>query len=382
VVLAVQDTTFLNYTAHEPEGAGPIGPTKDVGIILHATVGFSLAGTPLGVLDAQSWARDPNQKGKRNKRDQLPIEAKESMTWLRSYRAVAQGQRLCPDTMFVSVGDRESDLYELFAEAAGCEKGPKLLIRAERTRNRKTLDGEENEYLWERMKGRPVAGCQQLKIPKKPARPARTARVEIRYDTVLLRPPVRSKLEAVQLWAVYAREIDYGCEVSKPIEWMLLTSVPVRGFQDAIDRLSWYALRWGIELFHRILKSGCRIEDRLLDDTDSLEKCLALDLIVAWRIHLLMKVSRETPDTLCTAFVDNDEWKVAHAFLHQAPPPATPPSLRTAVHMIARLGGFLSRKGTQPGMITLWRGLIRLDAMVEGARVAWNYMASHSGNPP
>jgi hypothetical protein len=383
VVLAVQDTTYLNYTAQDPDGAGPIGPTKDVGLILHATVGFSLEGTPLGVLDAQCWARDPNEKGKRHKRDQLPIEEKETVVWLRSYRAVAEAQRLCPATMFVSVGDRESDLYELFAEAAGCPNGPKLLVRAERTRNRKTLDGDDNEYLWERMKTRPVAGCRQLHIPKKQARPARTAKIEIRYDSVLLRPPARSKLEPVQLWAVYAREIEYGPEVANPIEWMLLTSVPVASFNDAVDRLCWYAQRWGIELFHRILKSGCRIEDRLLDDTESLKKCLALDLIVAWRIHLLMKISRETPDAPCTQFLEDDEWKVLHAFLNNSPPPATPPSARTAVHMIGRLGGFLfSKRNSDPGMITLWRGLIRLNAMVAGARAAWRHISPQPTNPP
>lgn len=382
VVLAVQDTTFLNYTAHAPEGAGPIGPSEDVGLILHATVGFSLTGTPLGVLDAQCWARDPNQKGKRDKRDRLPIEEKETVTWLRSYRTVAEAQRLCPDTMFVSVSDRESDLYELFAEAARCANGPRLLVRAERTRYRKTLDGDENEYLWERMKTRPVAGCRQLRIPKKQARPARTAKIEIRYDSVLLRPPVRSKLEPVQLWAVYAREIEYGPEVANPIEWMLFTTVPVGSFNDAIERLCWYTLRWGIELFHRILKSGCGIEDRLLDDVESLKKCLALDIIVAWRIHLLMKVSRETPDVPCTGFLEDDEWKLLHAFLHNAPPPDKAPSLRTAVHMIAKLGGFLGRKRDgDPGMITLWRGLIRLNAMVAGVRAAFRHMAP-TANPP
>ncbi|MGH8649327.1 MAG: IS4/Tn5 family transposase DNA-binding protein, partial [Burkholderiales bacterium] len=83
VVLSVQDTTYLNYTAHSPEGAGPIGQREDVGLILHATVAFTLTGTPLGVMDAQCWARNPDEKGKRHKRDQLPIEQKETVVWLR-----------------------------------------------------------------------------------------------------------------------------------------------------------------------------------------------------------------------------------------------------------------------------------------------------------
>jgi Domain of unknown function (DUF4338)/Transposase Tn5 dimerisation domain/Transposase DNA-binding len=386
VVLAVQDTTFLNYTAHAPGGAGPIGPTQDVGMILHGTIAFSLTGTPLGVLDAQCWARDPNEVGKRDKCHQLPIEEKESVKWLRSYRTVTQAQRLCSTTMFVSVGDRESDIFELFAEAAHSPDGPKLLVRAERTRYRKVLDGaaaENNEYLWERMNKQPVAGYQEVQIPKKTGRPARTAKIGLRSASVLLRPPVRSPLPPVQVWAVYAREVDYGSTVKEPIEWMLLTTVEVSSFEDARERLRWYTLRWGIELFHRILKSGCRIEDRLLDDTDSLKKCLALDLIVAWRIHVLMKASRETPDVPCTGLIEDDEWKVLHAVLHNAPPPKTPPSLRTVVHMIGRLGGFLvSKRNTDPGMITLWRGLIRLNAMVWGARAALQHIAHQTSGPP
>lgn len=378
VVLSVQDTTFVNYTAHSPKGAGPIGPTKDVGLILHGTVAFSLEGTPLGMLDAQCWARDPKQVGKRHKSHQLPIEEKESIKWLRSYRAVAEAQRLCPKTMFVSVGDRESDVFELFDEAAQRRDGPKLLVRAERTRYRQTLEDAESENhqdLWERMQKEPVAGYRDLKIPKKGTRPKRTAKIEVHYASVLLRPPTRSKLQPVQVWAVYAREVDYAPSVKEPIEWMLLTTVEVSSFDGATERLRWYTLRWGIELFHRILKSGCRIEDRLLEDVERLKKCLAFDLIVAWRIHALMKMSRETPDVPCTGFFEDDEWKVLHAVVHQAPPPATPPSLRTVTHMMGKLGGFLApKRDSEPGMITLWRGLIRLNAMVVGARAALRHI--------
>lgn len=384
VVLAVQDTTFVNYTAHSPEGAGPIGPTRDVGVILHGTLAFSLGGTPLGMLDAQCWARDPEETGKREKSRQLPIEEKESIKWLRSYRAVAEAQRLCPDTMFVSVGDRESDLFDLFAEAARSQDGPKLLVRAERSRNRKTEDeagSEDHQYLWDRMKKEPVAGYREVHVPKKSSRPARIARIAVRFASVQLKPPVRSKLQPVRVWAVYAMEADYDPTVKEPIEWMLLTTVEVSCFDDAAERLEWYTLRWGIELFHRILKSGCRIEDRLLDDVESLKKCLALDLIVAWRIHVLMKASRETPDVPCTGFLEEDEWQILHAVVHNAAPPKTPPSLRTAVHMISKLGGFIaSKRRTDPGMITLWRGMIRVNAMVFGARAALQHIAlRHSG---
>jgi hypothetical protein len=147
--LAVQDTTTLNYTAHPPQGVGPINNSQNsaVGLVLHDTMAFTPEGTPLGLLNVQCWARDAAQAGKKYRRHQLPIEEKESLKWLVSYRAVSEAQKLCPGTMLISVGDREADLYELFHEAAQDPQGPRLLVRAERTRNRKVEQGDEKEEL-------------------------------------------------------------------------------------------------------------------------------------------------------------------------------------------------------------------------------------------
>lgn len=390
IVLVPQDTTYLNYTAHPPEGSGPIGTrqTTSVGLVLHDTVAFSVGGTPLGVLDAQCWGRDPEEVGKRKKRKELPIEEKESVKWLRSYRAVAEAQSLCPNTMFVCMGDRESDIYELFDEAARTDKGPKLLVRAERTRQRMTttpegVEAENREYLWARMNREPVSGGCLVQIPKQGSRPKRTARIEVRYAALSLRPPVKSELQPIQVWAVYAREVDYGPEVTAPLEWMLLTTVEVANFKDAIERLDWYALRWGIEIFHRIIKGGCKVQERLLEAAEDLQKCLAIDLIIAWRIHQLTKASRETPDVSSADFFEEDEWKVLYAVVRKQRPPDVAPPLRAVVHMTANLGGFLGRKGDgEPGVTTLWRGLIRLSAMVSGARAALRHMATPTTGPP
>ena len=110
------------------------------------------------------------------------------------------------------------------------------------------------------------------------------------------KPPKGKDIAVVPVWAVYAREIDPSAEVKSPLEWMLLTTVEVRNFEEAIERLRWYTLRLGIEVYHRIIKSGCRIEDRQLGDAARIESCLAIDLVVAWRIFWLTKQGRETPD--------------------------------------------------------------------------------------
>jgi len=383
VVLAVQDTTTLNYTAHPgTAGLGPINTKSDqaVGLILHDTMAFSSEGTPLGLLDVQCWARDPEEAGKKAKRKELPIEQKESVKWLRSYRALAEVQQLCPHTTLVSVGDREADLHELFHEAQQTPSGPKLLVRAERTRQRQVeaAEAEAHEYLWEKMPAEPVAGHQEVHIPRNGSRAARTAKLEVRSASVTLRPPKDKELADVPMWAVYAREVDSPPEVTSPLQWMLLTTVAVSSFAQAVERLRWYALRWGIEVYHRVIKSGCRIEDRQLNSADRIESCLAIDLVVAWRIYWLTKQSRETPDIPCDVVLNEDEWKVLYASVRDEPPPSEPPSLRDAVRMIAKLGGFLGRKSDgDPGTTTLWRGLVRLANIVIGYRIAWRLAAGH-----
>lgn len=368
IILAVQDTSTLNYTAHPPEGVGPINTSKDkaVGLLLHDTMAFTRKGAPLGLLNVQCWARDPKEAGKRSRRKELPIEQKESFKWLVSYRAVAEAQKLCSNTMLVSVGDREADIYELFHEALRDPSNPKLLVRAERTRQRKV----EQEGLWQRMRGEPVSGTLTVKVPRRSSRPARTARLEVRYAPVEIRPPKDSRLPPVSVWAVYAREVGYNTDVKEPIDWMLLTTVKTESFEEASERLTWYSRRWGIEVYHRTIKSGCRIQDRRLDDANSLEACLAIDLVVAWRIYWLTMVGRDKPNAPCDQVLSEDEWrvlsiratgKIAH----------TPPTIQQAVRWIGKIGGWLTRgKEDNPGTTCVWRGLVRLAAMVQGYLLA------------
>jgi hypothetical protein len=357
VVLAPQDTTTLNYGTHPmTEGLGPINNKDDeaIGLLLHDTLAFTEDGTPLGVMDAQVWARE--ETGKKYRRKELPIEQKESIKWLRSFRKTAEIQKLCPGTMLVSIGDRESDIYELFLEAAK-EPGPALLVRAERTRNRQV----DHDFLWDFMTKRNAAGSLNIHIPHSGSRKARDARVAIRFAEVTLRPPKAHRIP-VTVWAVYVLEQE-----TKGIEWMLLTTVPVRSFQDAQKRVEWYSGRWGIEVYHRTLKSGCRIKDRQLETADRLETCLGVDMVVAWRIYHLTMLGRETPDVSCAAFFKDIEWKALCCYVNKTPiAPDKPPSMRQAVCMIAGMGGHLGRKGDGfPGTQTIWRGLVKLYGATE-----------------
>ena len=372
VVLAPQDTTVLNYSTHPmTEGLGPTSGIKhqnSIGLILHDTLAFTEDGTPLGVLDAQCWARDPQQKGKKYRRKELPLEQKESIKWLRSFNKLAEIQKLCPDTMLVSIGDRESDIYELFLEATKDPSGPKLLVRSEKTRNRKLKDASsEQEYLWDCMAAREVDGELKVHIPRRGPRKARDAWVEVRFAEVTLSPTQRNPSGApVKVWAVYVTERDEE-EGIEPVEWMLLTTAPVETFKDAQKRVEWYSGRWGIEMYHRTLKSGCRIETRQLGTAERLEACIGVDMVVAWRIYHLTMLGRETPDVPCTVFFSDIEWKALCVYVSKNPiPPGNPPLLMEAIRMMAGIGGFLGRKGDgHPGTQTMWRGLQTLETAAE-----------------
>jgi hypothetical protein len=373
VVLVPQDTTSVNYSGLDTtDGLGPIGTTVDgaQGLHLHSSLAMTVQGVPLGFIDAQCWARDPKEFGKKAKRHTLPIEDKESWRWIKSFQAVAAVQKRNSHVQLVSMGDREADIYELFEEALREPDGPKLLVRA--MHDRKVQD--EQQRLFETIRAKPIAGYQPIQLPRQRNRPARVAKLAIRFATVNLCPPMsKPELGALEVQMVLAQEVDAPAG-AEPIEWALLTTMAVDGFEQACEKVAWYTQRWGIEVFHRTLKSGCRVEDRQLGHSDRLQACLAIDMVIAWRIHHMTKLGREVPDLPAEVYFDHDECQVLIAYEtknRKRPPDAPAPSLREAIRMTAKLGGFLGRKSDgEPGTETLWRGLLRLDGMTEGWRLA------------
>ncbi|MGH8587174.1 MAG: IS4 family transposase [Gammaproteobacteria bacterium] len=363
LILVAQDTTTLNYSTHpHTRGLGPIGTDSEAvrGLMVHDTMAFTPQGTPLGLLDLQCWAREGI--GSRHARHQKPIEEKESFKWVKSYQAVSTVAKRCRKTMLVLMADREADIHEVFAAKAETPHGAELLIRAERSRNRKVFEDETPSSLWTLLEHQPLIGLREILIPPSEQRAARQATLAVRTRPVTLKPPARrAHLLPVAVWAVLAREIDPPAEV-EGLEWMLLTTVEVKHKADAFERLEWYAKRWGIEVYHRILKSGCRVEARQLENVHRLRNCLAIDLVVAWRIHHLTTLGRETPDVPCTVYFTASEWRALTTFVTKTKtPPDLPPSLNEAARLLGRLGGHLGRTGDgPPGTEVLWRGMARL----------------------
>ena len=381
-ILAVQDTTTLNYTAHPTvQNLGPIGYRleRGVGLILHDTMAYTPDGVALGLLQAQCWARDPGDFGKKRRRHELPIGQKESRKWLSSFSQVAEAQKQCPRTVFVSVGDREADVYELFAVATKDESKPKLLVRASHDR----LLGEGQGHLWDRVAQQEISGIQELTVPRKGSRPVRVARLEIRFARVSLRAPARkAKSPDLSLWAVLAKEADPPAGV-EPLEWMLLTTLAVNTFEQAVEKLAWYTIRWQIEVFHRTLKTGCKIEDRQLGTADRIETCLAIDMVVAWRIVHLVRLGRKAPDVSCEIYFEEAQWKALVAYLTRNPiSPDKPPTLREAIRMVGQLGGHQGRQSDgEPGTESLWTGLQRLDDMTAMYKVMVGFHVPHVEKP-
>jgi hypothetical protein len=381
VVLAVQDTTSLHYTTHR-EDLGLISSRPDggYGLLVHDTMTFTPEGTPLGLLDVQVWTRDPAEYGKKHRRSGLSIEQKESNKWLRSFRKVAEAHQQSPGTTIICVGDREADIYELFELAVRMPDAPKLLIRAEH--NRPLANGQG--YVWEHVRAQQLSGIQEVQIPRKGTQGSRVARLQIRFATVMLKPPQnKPNLEELHIQAIIAEEVDCP-EDAQPLQWFLLTTCDVNSFTDAIEKVQWYCHRWGIEIYHKTLKRGCTIEERQFGQADSIKACLAVDMVVAWRIFYLTKRGRETPDVPCTVFFEDAQWKALVAYkTHNPIPPENPPSLGEAMRMVASLGGFLGRKcDGNPGIKTLWLGLQRLEAATEMWIVCTNQYAPELLHPP
>ena len=161
---------------------------------------------------------------------------------------------------------------------------------------------------------------------------------------------------SVTVTAVYAQESQPPAGETA-LEWMLLTNLPVDHFAAAQRLIGWYQARWEIEVYVRILKQGCRIEDLRLETAKRLERCIAVYLIVAWRLHYLTQIARSHATAPCTPAFGPAEWQTIYVLQKKQAPPKQPPSLRMTVRMLARLGGFLARKGDgEPGPETLWRG--------------------------
>lgn len=374
VVLCLQDTTEIDYTSQKyTTGLGPIGQHKiRQGFYLHPTIAVTPERLCLGTIHTTMWARDLKTFGKKVDRKKKPIEEKESMRWLDSFRETKKIALELPNTLFVNISDREGDIYDIFLEAQK-ESADKVsnahwIIRGSHDRcvhgNPEQQDDtqNDNEKLWSIVEKTTPLGEIEFEMPSGRGRKGRTVKQQVYAAEVSLKAPDRVgvRLPDVKINAVLTKEIDCP-EGEEPVGWLLLTSLPITNIEEAVRIIEWYLCRWQIEIFFKILKSGCQIEKLQLESFERLKVCLSVYMIVAWRILFTTMLGRNCPDIPCTAVFDESEWKAVYVIIKKKSPPEKPLTLREMIGLVAGLGGFLNRKGDGfPGVKTMWIGMQRM----------------------
>jgi len=326
-VLCIQDGSDLDYTSlAQCEDLGVIGTNQTSaqsrGLHLHTTLAVASNGLPLGVLRAQCVA--PQLKSPEDKRPSwaIPIEDKETFCWIEGLRDTMDLAAEMPQTRLINVCDREADFFEMLDEH---RRNPcvDLLVRA--NHNRGITD--EPFKLFEAVRQASLQTKVQVPIPRqsarpklskkkaRPKRPSRQAELEVRYQRIQLRPPkYYSGKDPIDIWVLHAVEASPP-EGAAPVEWFLLTTVDITSPEDAVQCLRWYCLRWRIEDFHRVLKSGCAIEKIAHETAERIRRAIAINLVIAWRIMLMTLLGRQTPELPPEVLFSNIELQVLRAYV-------------------------------------------------------------------
>jgi hypothetical protein len=381
VVLLAQDTSEIDVTRPDQQvaGSGPLDGNSRRGALLHLMHAFTPDGTPLGTVSATAWVREEepiNPSLSRAERAAIPIEEKESHRWVATLQRAREEAQLCSTTQLICVADSEADIYEVLVEGMREPRGSDWIVRACQDRALLCENGQScgEKLIREHVLRQPVLFHNMIQVRGRKAkvacetrgrrqpRQSRDSEVVVRAARVTLRPPWRPdrKLPPVIVNVVLVSEVNPP-PGDVPVEWLLLTSLPIDTVEQVRQIIQYYCVRWMIEIFFRVLKSGCRVEERLFEYMDRLLTCLAVYVIVAWRTLYVCRMGRSCPDISCEAIFEPAEWKSVWKVVHREDPPAEPPSLGVFVCMVAQLGGYVNRKRDDPpGPQTVWIGLQRM----------------------
>lgn len=371
-VLVLHDTTEFSFRRDSPDRIGVVNLTNSgrdaegrwrhhtvCGILMHSSLAVTTEGLPLGLGAVKFWTRSKFKGCNALKRSinptRVPIEQKESICWLDNVR---QSSALFADPeRCVHIGDRGSDIYELFCEA--CDAGSHFIFRTCADR----LAGDGTETVAAYMQRARVRGLHRVEV-RNGSGGCREATLELKYCCVPLLPPraKQSRYPALKLTVLQAAERNAPAGV-EPIDWKLITDLPVRSRTEAVEKLEWYAMRWKIETFHKILKSGCRAEESRLRTAQRLTNLIATFCVLSWRIFWLTMMHRAAPAAPATLALTEREVELLDR-LRPIPAAALNPqhrSVSTCLTQLARLGGYLARASDPPpGNMVVWRGIARL----------------------
>lgn len=368
-VLVLHDTTEFSYTRESKEAIGILYKScgrkdKDgrprlhtlCGILMHSSLAVTEEGLPLGLAAIKFWTRSKfkgtNALKKRVNPTRVPIEAKESVRWLENLRQSTE--LLGEPSRCIHIGDRESDIYELFCAAQ--ESGTKFLVRTCVDR----LAGDGSHTIAAAMRRIKVKATHQVEVRDAKGRVLR-ATVNVKYYRLRVYPPIGKQKDypPLVLTVIYAQEASAPRDREK-IDWKLITNLPVRSRKDAVEKLGWYAMRWRIETFHKILKSGCRAEASKLRTAERITNLIAVFCILSWRIFWMTMMNRVAPAASPVIVLTKVETRLLDRLVPEKRANRKA-MLSTYLVKIARLGGYLARtKDSPPGNMVMWRGLARL----------------------
>jgi hypothetical protein len=367
VVLIVQDTTELDYTSHPARDALCLNFEDRYGVYQHVQLAVTPERLPLGVLATKTFDRAPETLGKATAVEKRqPIEEKESFRWLEGYQQACASAAECPDTRIVSVADREADIYDIFLDAQN-QTNPRAdyIIRAHENRSTPERNREISRRTYvkvrEELERSPVLAIHTVALSTTPKRAARKARLEVRAIRTAVKPPNhRPGVDIITHNVILVREID-GPGDGTDVCWLLVTTLPIATVEEILTVVDYYAARWTIETYNRVLKTGCRVEQIQLETKARLLNCLAMYHIIAWRVLYLTYLNRTCPDLPCTAVFADHEWKPVWCVVHKTALPLTPPTLNELMKLITHLGGYNNRpKESPPGPQPVWIGLRRM----------------------
>jgi hypothetical protein len=369
--LILDDTTEIDFgPTRQARGLGPVGSGVGRGFLMHS----GLMVTPndewiVGLAGQILFHRQAAPKGET--RAQRRARDRESAVWGQLIEQVGPPPEGAP---WIHVMDRGADDFEVHCRAQ--RLGADWIGRV-KSKNRRVRDESGREgALSDALARSPVAGGYTLSLRARPGQPARRAKVAVSWAAVTVlvprQPAASLKALAPQpmaQWAVWARAVDPPAGLKEPIDWLLLTSLPVRTLEEAMEVIRYYEKRWLIEEWHKALKTGCQVEGRQLETSDRLEALTGLLSVVAVRLLQLKEVSRRQPQRAATELIPAHYGELVRRARGRVRPGEW--TVRDFFRGVAGLGGFLGRKGDgEPGWITIWRGWEVLHWMLQGAQLA------------
>lgn len=366
IVLLPTDTSSLNLTSKPSiKSLGNIGNVNQ-GIFIHPLLAITPDRVNLGIVDANIWARESNDKQlSGHEIYALPIEEKEKYRWIESYKIACEVANQCPDTQVIAITDREGDFAELFEAVNSAQKEEKyadIIVRS--YHDRTVVSDGETKKLKKALEDANPLGTITFTIPKTKNREARVVVQALKAAKVTFKKRSISKSKAsplVTMNAVMAIE-ENPPEGVEPLIWVFLTTLPIDTFEQGALVIKYYLARWEIEVFFKILKSGCAVEKRRLSEYENLASLMAIYLVIAWRIAHVTKLARTYPEISCEAVFSRSEWQAAHVMKKKNNKfPDKAPTLAEFICIVATLGGYLNRKNDPPpGPTVIWTGLTRL----------------------